>query len=100
MKIRAWHPDSGSVMTAEVTAVSGSDPHRSFRVIPDGLLESVIQREGTWVVRLGGERLNTANPQDPGATLIACSECGGVVNPSDAASGCPLCLRCLNGPYT
>jgi hypothetical protein len=39
-------------MTAEVTNVSGSAPRRSFRVIPDGLCESVIIREGVWVVVL------------------------------------------------
>ncbi|HKN57141.1 MAG TPA: hypothetical protein VJX66_31945 [Amycolatopsis sp.] len=50
MRIRAYHPASGSILTAEVTDVLGEAPLRSMRIIPDGLLESVIIREGVWVI--------------------------------------------------
>lgn len=49
-RIRAYHPASGSILTAEVTDEQGEAPTRWFRVIPDGLLEAVIIREGVWVV--------------------------------------------------
>jgi hypothetical protein len=45
MRIRAYHEPSGSVLNGEVTDVlyeKGYEP--SYRVIPDGLLESVIVR--------------------------------------------------------
>jgi hypothetical protein len=51
MRIRAYHEPSGSVLNGEVTDVlyeKGYEP--SYRVIPDGLLESVIVRSGTWRV--------------------------------------------------
>lgn len=36
-------------------------------------------------------------PLNTASTAPLC-ECGRPVNPSDAAAGCPLCLRCLHGP--
>lgn len=49
-RIRAYHPESGSILVAEVTRTASDANGRSFEVIPDGLLEAVIIREGTWHV--------------------------------------------------
>ena len=49
-RIRAYHPPSGSVLVGEVTRETGAAPMRSFELIPDGLLESVVLREGVWYV--------------------------------------------------
>lgn len=50
MRVRAYHPASGSILIGEVTDVLFEGRTRSLRVIPDGLLESVVIREGVWVV--------------------------------------------------
>jgi hypothetical protein len=53
--LRAWHPASGSQMRAEVVATVGVAPCRSLSVIPDGLCERVLLREGPWIIVLEEE---------------------------------------------
>lgn len=50
--IRAWYSPTGDTLTAEVVAITGDAPRRTFAVIPKGLLEQVIIREGIWAIRV------------------------------------------------
>lgn len=47
-------------------------------------------------IKTDAERRATLPLLDVRATL-RCTDCGGRVDPSDAAAGCPLCLACLWG---
>jgi len=49
--IRAYHQPSGSVLIGVVTRMVTDARGRSFEVIPEGLLEAVVIREGTWIVQ-------------------------------------------------
>lgn len=50
--IRAYHLESGSVLTGEVTDTAGVEPHRMWRVIPEGLLEAVQRAAHVLALRL------------------------------------------------
>lgn len=46
-RIRAYHPASGSVLTGEVVERTRAG---DVYLVPDGLLEQIIVRNGVWVL--------------------------------------------------
>jgi hypothetical protein len=57
-RVRAYHPESGSVLSGEVTK---RNLDGDVRLIPDGMLEEVILRAGVWTLTpLANERTDGA----------------------------------------
>jgi hypothetical protein len=53
MRIRAHHPDSGNVLTGDVTRLLHPDKAgepRDYVLVPDGLLEEVVIRSAVWEI--------------------------------------------------
>ena len=50
VRIRAYHPGSGNVLTGDAVRVVVTGEQVDYQLIPDGLLESVVIRGGVWQV--------------------------------------------------